>query len=74
MTFIEQASAESDAIVDRIKPLLAGRHPALQGIVVSELLAIWLAGHPAEVQNDLIEAHLTATRDLVAIWRPRLGT
>jgi hypothetical protein len=38
-------SEEVFRIVDAIKPLLAGHSPDIQGAVVADLLAIWLAGH-----------------------------
>lgn len=36
---------EADEIVERIRPLLAGRHPAVQGVALSELVATFIAGH-----------------------------
>ena len=70
--FIEELSAESDAIVEQIKPFLAGRLPPLQGVVIAELLAIWLAGHPPEMRKSLLRAQNDATRALVSIWHPRI--
>jgi hypothetical protein len=32
-------------LAERIKPLLAGVHPSIQGAVLAELTAIWLHGH-----------------------------
>jgi hypothetical protein len=34
-----------EELVARIKPILAGHPPAIQSMVLAELLAIWLAGH-----------------------------
>ena len=36
---------EVGSIVDAIAPLIGGRPPELQGAVLADLLAIWLAGH-----------------------------
>ena len=35
----------ADAILDRIKPILAGKPSELQGAVIADLAAIWIAGH-----------------------------
>ena len=37
--------AEVDALRDRISQILAGEEPELQGAVINELAAIWIAGH-----------------------------
>lgn len=38
-------TAEILKIAQRIRPLLAGHPPAMQGAVLAELTSIWLAGH-----------------------------
>lgn len=43
----------SDEIVGKVKPLLAGKPPELQGFVIADLLAIFLAGHICEGDSDL---------------------
>jgi hypothetical protein len=67
-------NAETDAIVEQIKPLLAGRHPAVQGIVLCDLLAIWLAGHQPEAVEPLIDAHIRGVRQLIPLYRERNAT
>jgi len=62
-TFADQV----EAIVERIKPILAGHDSAVQGAVLAELWSIWLAGHPREVREDLIELHLTFVRKLTEV-------
>ena len=52
-------------IVERIRPILAGHHPAVQGAVVADLLAIWLAGHQADLREALLENHIDKVRKLV---------
>ena len=47
------------ALVERIKPLLAGHAPEVQGAVLADLVAIWLAGH-------MIEGNAEATREMRA--------
>lgn len=50
-------------IVTRLKPLLAGYGPALQGAVLADLVSLWVAGHePAsrEGMMDLLFEHASA--------------
>lgn len=63
----DAAVAESQAIAEAIKPLLAGHHPVIQGAALADLLAIWLAGHPPEFRQTLLDAHIEAVRDLIPI-------
>jgi hypothetical protein len=74
MTDIEQLQDETDAIVEAIKPLLAGKHPSVQGVVLADLLATWLAGHPLAFEDKLIESHLRSVRKLMRLYREQLGT
>ena len=70
--FFERMSAESDAIIDQIRPLLALCVAALQGIVVAELTAIWLAGHQPELREQLMVMQDTAVRELITLWHDRM--
>ncbi len=54
-----------EAIVEQIKPILGGLHPGLQGAVLAELLAMWLAGHVAEVRESLLDVHVRTVRELI---------
>lgn len=63
---------ESDALIEQIMPLLAGRHPALQGIVVLELLAMWLAGHHPMLRDRMLKLQLDALPTLVEHWHEHL--
>jgi hypothetical protein len=53
------------AVVARIRPMLAGRHPGEQGAILADLLAIWLAGHPFELREALLDNHVERVRDLI---------
>jgi hypothetical protein len=67
--------AEVMMLVDRIKPLLAGRGPEIQGAVLADLLATWLAGHikvgdPEEtdaMRGELLAMHIDGVRSLIPI-------
>jgi hypothetical protein len=62
-------------LVDRIKPILAGEAPNVQGAVLADLLAMWLAGHvimgdPKETEKmreRALEIHIATVRALIPI-------
>jgi hypothetical protein len=68
--------------VERMKPHLAGRTPEVQGAILADLLAIWLAGHQVEGDSDatralragMLAAHLLGVWELVAVNAKILGT
>ena len=59
------------AVTERIAPLLAGRAPEVQGAVLADLLATWLAGHQgegaADLREELIRLHIEAVRELIPV-------
>jgi hypothetical protein len=69
------------AIVARIKPLLAGHPPEMQGAVLADLLAIWLAGHTVpgdpiatrRLRAAALEVHLEQMRPLIAVNAKLMG-
>jgi len=65
-------SAAVDRLEDQICPLLAGRHPALQGAVLACLVARWLAGHAPALRADILSAHLKALEDLVPLYADKV--
>jgi hypothetical protein len=62
-------------IVDQISPLLAGRGPEVQGAVLGELVATWLAGYQAieddvdidACREELLHHHVRLIRALIPI-------
>ena len=59
----DDAPDRHDAIVEAARPAFAGEHPADVGSALSELVAIWLAGH--QVSHDerkrLLDLHVETT-------------
>ena len=63
------------ALVERIRPLLAGQPSAVQGAVLSDCVAIWLAGHRVEgdeeatrkLRAELLAMHCSKVRELTEI-------
>lgn len=68
-------ASDVEPIVERIRPLLAGHPPMVQGAVLADLLAIWIAGHivvgkptrTAEIREAFLERHLELVRELIPV-------
>ena len=62
-------------LIERIRPILAGQPPPVQGAVLADLLATWLAGHIDRTSNqhtdalreELLTHHLATVRALVPV-------
>lgn len=75
----EQMVAET---VDSIKSHLKGKPPAVQGAVLADLLAMWLAGHFADgdpigtrkLREEVLAMHCSMVRQLLTINAKLLGT
>jgi hypothetical protein len=63
----QQQMDEAYDLVNRIRPLLSGRHPSVQGAVLADLVARWLAGHDANIREASLEKWLSMARDLVKL-------
>lgn len=72
---MDQGAREAAVAVEKIRRVLARRHPAVVGAVLADLLAIWLASHvvpgdePAteDQRERLLQAHLERVRQLIPI-------
>lgn len=65
----------ADALVERIAPILANRNAELQGAVVADLAALWIAGHRDEsrvegdlLREELLRMHAEHVREMVAMY------
>jgi hypothetical protein len=71
----EQQAAEVLALVREIRPLLAGKDPSVQGAVLADLLAMWLAGHvhlgdpeaTKRARELMLEMHIVGVKALIDI-------
>jgi len=69
-------------LAERIKPILAGREPALQSAVLAELTSLWLAGHfvpgdreqTADIRARLLAAYCQLVLDLTKVNAKEIGT
>ena len=78
----EAMNREADELVKKIKPILAtGHDPAAIGAALTELLALWIAGHPAAIRSEVFDMQVDAIRKLYPVaakyfWNkrtPRVG-
>jgi hypothetical protein len=50
-----------------LQPMLKGRDPAVQGAVLADLAAIWLAGWPPAAREELLDMHVQKIRELIDV-------
>jgi hypothetical protein len=70
------------ALVDQIRPLLAGHPAPIVGATLADLLAIWLAGHHVpgdtdktrKMRAELLAMHCSEVRQLVPVNAKMIGT
>jgi hypothetical protein len=62
---IERAARE-------IHPLLAGRRPEVQGAILADLLATWLAVHPTHLRDEILSLHVDTVRLLIPVNERRM--
>ena len=70
MSTAQEDADEALAIVERIRPILAGRGPEIQGAVMVELLSMYLAGYymAGQAGIDLVLDHTIKTvRQMVPV-------
>jgi len=63
----DQLIHEVDGLVADIKPLLAGRHPGVQGAALAELVALWVAGHAPMIRDTIVRGHIEVIDKLVPL-------
>jgi hypothetical protein len=56
---------EVEAIVKAIHPALSGQPPEIQGAVLADLLATFIAGHHPALREEILTLHVDAVRTLI---------
>jgi len=51
----------------KLQPMLKGRDPGVQGAVLADLCAIWLAGWPPAAREELLNMHVQEIRELIEV-------
>jgi hypothetical protein len=49
----------------KIQPMLSGLGPGAQGVVLADLLSIWLAGHHRDIREEALERWTKLVRDML---------
>lgn len=65
MTDADEQAREVARVVERIRPLLAGRPPEVQGGVVADLLSIFIAGHHPALRHEVMQQTVDCARELI---------
>jgi hypothetical protein len=66
---------ESITLTQKIRTMLEGKPPEMQGAVLADLLAMWVAGHVDALSQDdskgvrelILQVHLEAVRGLIPV-------
>lgn len=66
------AAVEVAPLLEKLKPILAGIHPGVQGAALMELTGIWLAGNPPEMRSLLLQMHYDGVRAMAEHVAPQL--
>jgi hypothetical protein len=68
-TFPDRPEQYACDLAERIRPMLAGEHPAIVGAVLAQLVAVHIAGHkvPSFLRAHLLRLHSDAAWKLVPI-------
>lgn len=54
-TTAEDFARQVTDIVARLKPMMAGHGPAMQGAVIADLVSLWVAGHPPAEREGMFD-------------------
>lgn len=77
-----QLEDEVVALLERIRPIMAGHQPEVQGAVLADCLAMWLAGYHVprntkatrKIRDELLAIHAQQVAKLIPINAQLLGT
>lgn len=61
----EQAIERIDELMPALGQVLKGEHPFVMGALLGKALALWLAGHPDFMRENMIAHHITYVRGLL---------
>lgn len=58
---------QSNGLVERIRPILAGQDPAAVGAALAQLVSIFIAGHHPAIRDEQIDLMLGTVRQIVPV-------
>lgn len=80
----EATMTEADSVTEQIRPLLAGRGPVVQSVILADLTAAWIAGHllhdggeveareTAKLRDDILDHYVRLVRQLIPLHHARI--
>ncbi|KRQ99311.1 hypothetical protein [Bradyrhizobium valentinum] len=63
----DDATRAASALVEKIKPILAGQNPGVVGAALGELLAIFVASHAPELREASFKLLLEVSENLTPL-------
>lgn len=66
------AQVTADDLVRKIAPLLEGKDPRIQGLILADLTAMWLAGHPAGIREGIASVQNKLVKGFLELHAPRI--
>lgn len=63
----EETKRQFNMMEDAIRPLLAGHEPGLQGAVLADLVALWVAAHAPPLREEMLDGLITLIRSLISV-------
>ena len=62
------------AVTEKIRPILGRENPAYQGLVLANLLGIWLSGCPLHLRDEMMEDFLKRVAECTSLADSLKGT
>lgn len=63
----DKLATAAEELADRLRPFFAGQDPGVQGAVITQLLAIFVAGHHPAIRYEQLDLVIDATRRMVPL-------
>jgi len=71
MSTTNERSDRADELLLQLYPLLRGEDPAVQGLVIADLMAKWLGGHRADIRAQIMEPWFDTIRKMAKVVAER---
>lgn len=62
---IARTARTARKLINQIGPMLHGKGPEVQAIVLMDLTASWVAGHHPELREQILQQFVQALRELI---------
>lgn len=63
----DEAAEAGVMLVAKIKPLLAGWHPSIQGSALVKLVATYIAGHHPSLREEMLRLHIEFVKHMIPV-------